>query len=61
MEIKIYHAEFRDSQESLRQIHRTYPPAYNLLRSVSEYNIQLPNGTKLLQKTVAANLLWDRS
>ena len=56
MEIKIYHAEFRDSQEFLRQTHRIYPPAYNLLRSVSEYSIQLPNGTKLLQKTDAENL-----
>lgn len=57
MGIRIYHAGFRDSQEFLQQIHHTYPPAYNLLHSASEYNIQLPNGTKPLQKTAAANLL----
>ena len=56
MEIRIYNAEFRDNQEFLRQIHHIYPPAYSLVHSVSEYKIQLPNGTRLLQKTTAASL-----
>ena len=61
MEIRIYNAEFRDSQEFLRQIHRIYPPTYSLFHSVFEYNVQLPNDTKLLQKTIAASLLQGGS
>lgn len=35
IDFRIYRAEFRDNQEFLQQTHRIYPPAYNLLRSVS--------------------------